>query len=215
MPECGLHVYDAEGQVLREARVQVPDVLDQPALDRLHRQAILGVPALYATLSFAGRIRALFLHAQVVPDDAVITASRRRSPGRWVTGAVSLPDSSAGRGVLGPEMFFRQVDLDPSRAWMSPLLLLLAQRPTTRVVRLHSQHDDEQPPELWSWEIRGERFYYRERGTRWRLYGAGNTPMLRLEQAVHLADPKDFDAYLWAVGAVPLGRLGRGRPRAW
>jgi len=208
VPDCGLYIHDSEGQVIREVRVQVPERLDQPTLELLHRQCVAGTPALYARLQHKGRTRALFLHAQAVPTQAVITAARRRSPGRWLTGVVALGGAAGGRGVIGPEVFFRQVDIDPQRAWLTPLLLGMENRPATRQVRIAAPDqgaDSGTGDSLWTWEVRGERFYYRQRGSRWWLYGAGNTPLLRLEQAVHLADPRTVDDYLWAVGAVRVG----------
>lgn len=208
VPDCGLQVFDAQGVLVREARVSVPDRLDQPTLDQLHRQCISGLPALYARLSSGARTRALFLHAHVVPEQAVVTASRRRSPGRWLTAAVSLGPGAGGRAVFGPEVLFRQVDVDPERAWLIPMLLNMVHRPASRQLRIGGSGSC---TELWTWEVHGERFYYREQGTRWWLYGAGNTPLLRLEQAVHLADPQSVEDYLWAVGAIVLGSESRRR----
>lgn len=207
MPDCGLFVYDAEMKLIREARVSVPDALDQPTLELLHRECIQGKPALFARLMEGASTRAVFIHAHAVPDGAVVTASRRRSPGRWLTGMTQLSTSAGGRGIIGPEVFFRQVDIDPERAWLSPLLIGLSRRSGSRRIELPSHssggHGGE---ELWTWELRGERYYYKQSGTRWWVYGAGNTPLLRLEQAVHLADPRTADDYLWAVGAVEMGR---------
>lgn len=206
VPDCGLYVHDAEMQVIRQARVSVPDVLDQPTLELLHKECIQGLPALFARLVEGTRTRAIFLHAHAVPDHAVITASRRRSPGRWLTATTRLGAGAGGRGIVGPEIFFRQVDIDRERAWLSPLIVGMASRQGSRQVRVPGEPAEGMgSPELWTWEVRGERFFYREHGGRWRLYGAGNTPLLRLEQAVHLADPQTFDDYLWAVGAIVLG----------
>lgn len=213
MPECGLFVHDSSGEVIREVRVQVSDRLDQPTLELLHRQCVAGLPALYATLECGGRHRAIFLHPHAVPLDSVITAARRRSPGRWITGVVDLSPDAGGRGIYGPEMFFRQVDVDPERAWLSPLLMRMANRPASREVRVGPAPTRPGADRLWTWEVRGERFFYRQLGRDWALYGAGNTPLLRLEQAVHLADPSTVEEYLWALGAVRLGSPGRKAKR--
>ena len=124
---------------------------------------------------------------------------------------VDLGAEAGGRGVFGPELFFRQLDVDPERAWMSPLLMRMEQRPTTRELQVAKEGSPAGPrtDRLWTWEVRGERFYYRQVGAEWAIYGAGNTPLLRLEQAVHLADPRTVEDYLWAVGAVRLGTPGR------
>jgi hypothetical protein len=167
-------------------------------LDLVHKQFMGGQTVSYAVLEQGPRVRAVFLHHQIVPPNAVITTVRRRSPGRWVSGLVDLPWDAGGRGAVGPEVFFRQVDLDPDRAWLAPILMRLPLH-ATRVLRI----DDR---ELHGWEARGERYFYSGTGASWRLYGAGNTPLLRLEQAAHLAAPETVEDYLWAVGAIPLGK---------
>jgi len=178
-------------------RVHTPDVLDGDTLDLVHRQCIAGSSALYGELTSENRTLALFLHHQVVPPSSTITAARRRSPGRWVTHSVSLSTAAGGRGLLGPEVFFRQSDIDSERAWLAALLLRLSHRLQAQRVQVGDE-------ELWFWEHMGERYYYVESGRTWSVYGAGNTTLLRLEQAVHLAAPTTASGYLWAIGAVPL-----------
>ncbi len=198
MPDCGLRVFDGAGRLARELRVQVPDTLDPPTLERIHRQCIAGVTCSYAVLDQGWTVRALYLHHQLLPREAVITGVRRRSPGRWITASCELGPLGGGRGACGPDIFFRQAELDAERAWLAPLLLRLGQRLSTRTRTL-----GENP--LWTWQLRAERYFYWETPRRWQLLGGGNTPLLRLEQAVHLADPASVEEYLWAVGAVPLG----------
>ena len=100
---------------------------------------------------------------------------------------------------MGPDLLFRQVDVDAAHAWMAPLLLRLGPEMVPRELELADGM-------LRTWESRGERYFYREFETSWALYGAGNTPLLRLEQAIHLDAPKTVDDYLWAVGAIALNR---------
>lgn len=202
MPECGLKVYDGTGRLARELRVQVPDVLDQPTLDLMHRQCIAGITCSYAVLTRGWTVLAMFLHHQLVPEQAVVTGVRRRAPGRWLTATVPLGDDAGGRGVIGPEMFFRQIDLDADRAWIAPYLLRLGTRLPSRVLQIDNEG-------MWTWEQHGERFFYLAEGPVWSLFGGGNTPLLRLEQAVHIEAPGSVRDYLWAVGAVPLGRRRR------
>lgn len=202
MPDCGLTVFDGAGRLVRSLRVQTPDGLDAATLDLVHRQCIAGSSALYAELNHGPRTLALFLHHQVVPPASTVTAARRRSPGRWVTHTVPLGAGAGGRGVLGPEVFFRQADIDIDRAWLAALLLRLSNRHASHTITVGDE-------ELWSWEHQGERYFYVEGGSSWSVYGAGNTPLLRLEQAVHLAAPQTAQEYLWAIGAIPL-RAPRG-----
>jgi hypothetical protein len=197
-----LKVYDGNGELARELRVQVPDSLDLPTLDLLHRKAVESVNCSYAVLEAGWRIKALFLHHQLVPSRAVVTGVRRRSPGRWLTTTVTLDEAAGGRGALGPDLFFRQVDIDAQHAWLAPLILRLGPQ-------MHPRQLDLADGILQTWESRGERFYYRDHGVDWHLYGAGNTPLLRLEQAIHLDAPKSVDDYLWAVGAISLNRRRR------
>lgn len=199
MPDCGLKVYDGNGELARELRVQVADSLDLPTLDLLHRKAVQSVTCSFAVLEQGWRVRALFLHHQLVPHRAVVTGVRRRSAGRWVTSRVALDLDAGGRAAIGPDLFFRQVDVDEAHAWMAPLLLRLN-------AEIHPRQLDLPDGSLTTWEARGERYFYRNRGSAWSLYGAGNTPLLRLEQAIHLDAPKSVDDYLWSVGAIALNR---------
>lgn len=198
MPDCGLKVFDGAGALARDLRVQLAEPLDQGTLDLVHRQCISGLTCSYAMIEQGGRLRAMFLHPQLLPPRAIAFGSRRRVPGRWITHTLELGDEAGGRGVWGPDVFFCQVDLDAERAWLAPMLLRLTGRLSSRRVALGSSA-------VWSWEIGDQRYLYSESGRR-RLHGAGNTPLLRLEQAVHLASPTSPQEYLWAVGAVPIGR---------
>jgi hypothetical protein len=197
VPDCGLKVFDGNGQLARDLRVQLPDSVDRSALALVHRQCIGGLTCSYALLEDGPSLLAAFLHPQLLPPGAVLTGPRRRTPGRWFTHALELGDEAGGRGVWGPDVFFRQVDLDAERAWLAPLLLRLGQRLPSRRIAL-------QGSALWLFEAENQRYFYREHSRRAALYGAGNTPLLRLEQAVHLAQPETIDDYLWAVGAVPV-----------
>jgi hypothetical protein len=196
--DCGLKVFDGAGQLARDLRVQLGATIDAETLALVHKQCISGLTCSYALLEDGPRLSALFLHPQLLPPAAVVYSPRRKAPGRWITHAIPLGDEAGGRAAWGPELFFRQTDLDAERAWLAPLLMRLSGR-------LASRRLDVGDDVLWAWEHVEQRFYYRERGRRARLYGAGNTPLLRLEQAVHLAQPESVDDYLWAVGAVPLG----------
>jgi len=199
MAECGLQVFDGAGRLARSVQVQVPEPIDPSTLDLIHKQFLASGTVSYAVVDQGFKVRAIFLHHQIVPPNAIVTSIRRRSPGGWVTGTVDLPLDAGGRGAVGPEVFFRQVDLDLDRAWLATWLMRLGTRYSSRTLRVGDG-------ELYGWETRGERFFYRSSGPQWQVYGAGNTPLLRLEQAAHLAAPETVEDYLWAVGAIPLGK---------
>jgi len=198
LADCGLKVFDGAGQLARDLRVQLAEPLDPQTLGLVHRQCIEGITCSYAILDQGGRLKAIFLHPQLLPPQAIALGARRRVPGRWITHTLELGDEAGGRGVWGPDLFFRQVDLDAERAWLAPMLLRMSGRLSSRRIPLANTA-------IWSWEIGDQRYFYSETGKR-RLHGAGNTPLLRLEQAVHLANPETPLDYLWAVGAVPIGR---------
>lgn len=198
MPDCGLKVFDGSGALARDLRVQLAEPFGLATLDLVHQRCIQGLTCSYALLEHEGRLRGVFLHPQLLPPNARIFSARKRTPGRWITHLLDIGASSGGRTIWGPEIFFRQTDIDADRAWLAPLLLQFAARPSTRRIDLPGDP-------IWSWEVADQRYYYREAGSRWWLYGAGNTPLLRLEQAVHLSSPASSIDYLWSVGAIPLG----------
>ena len=198
MPECVLKVFDGSGLLAKEFGLTTPDHLDGEILDAVQRQCINGITCSHAVLEQGFGIHAVFLHPQLLPPEAIKTSVRRRSAGMWITHTVELDALAGGRAVIGPELFFRQVDLGRDRAWMAPLLMRMAKKAPSRRITVSDKS-------LWSWEVAGNRFFYRDLGGIWRLYGAGNTPLLRLEQAVHIADPQTPEDYLWAVGAIALG----------
>ncbi|MFT7517898.1 MAG: hypothetical protein ACI9MC_000022 [Kiritimatiellia bacterium] len=198
MPDCVLKVFDGSGLLAREVPLTTPPHLDQTTLDSVHRECISGVTCSHAILEQGFAVHAVFLHPQLVPPEAIVTSVRKRSVGRWLTHTLDLDLAAGGRAIIGPEVFFRQVDLGRERAWMAPLILRMLQKAPSRNIPIADQA-------LWSWEVRGNRFFYRDDGKTWQLFGAGNTPLLRMEQAIHLADPQTTDEYLWAVGAISLG----------
>ncbi|TVQ94070.1 MAG: hypothetical protein EA397_02870 [Deltaproteobacteria bacterium] len=204
VPECGLKVFNENGELARSLRVGLDDPIDHAGLELVRAECIQGVTCSYATLADAGGLRAIYLHSQLLPPSVKIFGVRRRVQGRWVTHRLPLSLRAGGRGFWGPECFFRQVDLTSECAWLAPLLLRLRPAIDSRAIGVGKE-------ELWSWELDDQRYYYADRKGRWDLYGAGNTPLLRLEQALHLAEPDSPEAYLWAIGAVPVGR--RSRPK--
>lgn len=205
MPDCGLKVFNESGELARDLRVSLDEPIDQPALDLVQKQCLQGMTCSYAMLEVNRELTALYLHSQLLPPAIRIFGTRRRATGRWLTHRLELGIRAGGRGLWGPECFFRQTDIDAERAWLTPLLLRLRPSLASRAITLANG-------DVWSWEFRDERFFYRDNGPRWALYGAGNTPLLRMEQALHLANPTTAEDYLWAIGAIPMGRPRKLKP---
>lgn len=200
MPDCSLRVFDGSGLLARDLQVQVPDTLDTPTLMRIHQRCMDGLTCSYAVLERDWTVQALFLHRQLLPERHVVLGTRRRAPGRWITGTVPIGPQGGGRAALGPEVFFRQADLDSERAWVVPLLLRLQRRhPSTTPGR------ETAAPRLWAYTVDGARYFYQEQAGHWQLFGAGNTPEDRLRAALDDVTPETIDDHLWARGAVPLG----------
>ena len=196
MRDCVLTMYGSPGHVLGEAKVVLPPLAERTVLDRLHREHIEPRKAQFAVAREGRKVRALFLTEAKVPMASVRLPTARKKPfGRWVTSAVPLGD--IGRAFAGPDVFFRQIDLDAGEAWLATVLVGFG---VDVDVSTRAFGDDA----LFDWDLRGEHFYYRGKGRRWQLHGGGNTSQDRLDEAVAVAAPTSAADVFWAVGAVRL-----------
>ncbi len=202
--DCQLTVYGEEARVLVERRVVIPALPEKSLLERIYRESLDGKPVRYAVAREERAVRALYLAEDLVPRGGHRFGGRKGRLGRWTTSAVQVGGGIAGRLFVGPELFFRQIDLLPDESWLAPLLMGFA-------ADVEVQHRDLADGGAWEWEIRDERFFFVNRGARWSLYGAGNTPTDRFERAIADAKPTTTSDLLWAVGSVSIARQ-RSRP---
>ncbi len=201
MRDCLLTVHGEHGALMGEKRVVIAPLPERSLLDRLYREHLRGTSARYAIAREGRVVRAVYLSEEMVPETAVRVPVWRPRPGSWVTTVVPL--GGLGRGFAGPDLFFRQVDLGFVDAWMAAVLMGFGQDVDSRELHFGgggaggSEH-------LLEWDMRGERFYYRARGGRWAVYGAGNTSTERIDEVIATTRPLDAETFLWAVGAIRL-----------
>lgn len=197
MRDCMLTIYGDRGSTLGEHRVVIPPLPERSVLERLFREHIDGSRARYAVAREDRRVRALYLAEDLVPESAIRFSVKRRMPGRWATTAIPLGANGIGRAFCGPDLFFRQVDLGFTEAWLATVLMGFGSDVDVREITLRGE-------KAYEWELRGDRYFYRAKGGRWTLYGAGNTPAEVIERVVDRDKPASLDDYLWSVGAIRL-----------
>jgi hypothetical protein len=193
--DCLLTVHGEHDALLGEKRVVIPPLPERSLLDRLYREHLRGTHARYAVAREGRTVRAVWLSEELVPETAVRTPEFKPRRGSWVTTVVPL--GGLGRGFAGPDIFFRQVDLGYAEAWMAAVLMGFGQDVDVRELVLGNDR-------VLEWEMRGERFYYRARGGRWAVYGAGNTPQERIDDVLASRKPADAETFLWEIGAIKL-----------
>lgn len=201
MSSSQLTVFGTQGQRMAQLPAEVPENPEPSLLARLYKKAIKGKDCRYAVVRSKGRVRALYLAEDLVPEKAIRMGANTRHEGNWATTALRLGEWGGGRAFMGPHLFFRQVDITPREAWLAPVLVGFG-RPDPSGRALVEGPESRQ---LLEFQHRGSRFFYAYTGSRWTLYGAGNTPEDRIE-AVRAASGDDIDAFLWGVGAIPLRR---------
>lgn len=197
MRDCVLTMYGEQGIVLGERRVVVPPLPERPVLDRMYREHIDPGRCRYAVAREDRKVRALYLADGLLPEGTVRLPGRRRQLGRWATTAMDL--APGHRAFAGPDVFYRQMDIQPNLAWLATVLIGFGSDVEVRKLAFGGERDT-----VYEWEVRDERFYYRVRGGRWSLFGAGNTPSQLIEQLIE-AGPASSGDFLWSVGAVRLG----------
>jgi hypothetical protein len=197
--DCLLTVYGEDANVLVESRVVIPPLPEKGLLERLYREYMDGRPLRYAVAREERVVRALYLAEDLVPKLATRFGPRKGRVGRWATSSVMLGQGVTGRVLLGPELFFRQIDLGPEESWLAPILMGFGVDVETRAFPFGDTT-------LWEWELRGDRYYYMHKGARWSLYGAGNTPGDRIDRAIAEANPATPADLLWTIGGVPIAR---------
>lgn len=197
--DCLLTVYGDDAKVLGEGRVVIPPLPEKSLLERLYREHMDGRPVRYAVAREDRVVRAMYLAEDLVPKAAHRFGPRKGRVGRWATSSVMLGAGITGRVLIGPELFFRQIDLGPEESWLAPILMGFGADVETRSFPFNEGT-------LWEWEVRGDRYYYLNRGARWLLYGAGNTPTDRVDRAIDEEKPASASDLLWTVGAVPIAR---------
>lgn len=195
-----LTVFGTQGHRTAHLPAEVPENPDPALLGRLYQKAIKGKDCRYAVVRTERRVRALYLAEDLVPEKAVRLGTDARKSGSWATTSLKLGDWGGGRVFLGPQLFFRQVDILPREAWLSAVLLGFGPAKSDAITALSAEGSKR---ELLSFEFGGSRFYYDRSSSRWKLFGAGNTPAERIE-AVRAEAGDDVDAFLWGIGAMPL-----------
>ena len=192
---CTLTLYSAPNKVLHTVDVEISEHPTAVNLSALYRDHLAGTHCRYAVAREETAAHALFLPKVAVPDSAVRFAGQRRSPGRWITSILRLGTWGGGRAFLGPEIFFRQVDLEINEAWLAPALVGFAADVQVREI---SAGDGS----LYLWTMASNHFAYDQSGAQWRLYSAGNTPWERVEQVMAEEKPDTVSDLLWSIGAV-------------
>jgi hypothetical protein len=192
-----LEVLDRDGAVLRVRDID-PDVLrDDRARLRVEHAEIASGPFHHAVLRSGAKLRALYLSDAALPARAVATLGGPRGPGRWVSRRAAADEYGGGALFIGPDLFFRQVDLGGDDLWLIPRLVWL--RTGLELARVPMDGAT-----AWTWgDERGRWFYVRD-GARWDLWGSAPTPddVVRAG-AVAAADVLDL---LLELGAVRLSR---------
>lgn len=194
-----LRLYGTNCEELENEEVHAPPTLQWSALSRVERSHLRDREGVaYAGLYQAERLRALWLSRDHLhPGMLELPIGRRRARGRWLTHSVQLGSFTPGRIFQGPGLFVRQIDLGGPGAGLNQLVLRL---PDPLPARDRSLGRDA----VYEWMLGGQRFIYVARGSSWALYGAGNTPELRLETVLRTESPASGSALLWAIGAVRL-----------
>ena len=197
MQSCALTVWSVEGFPVAGGSLDLPQQPSQAMLDRVWRSCIQGVPCRHASIRQGQDLRAVFVDQAFLPSATVRFAGPARAAGRWLTSSLSLVAPGTGRAWVGPEVFLRQVDLGGPDAWLVPTLLGLGStcEVNERLFGRVSVHE---------WQIDGCRYLYTARGSRWRLYGSGNTPQPVVERVLREESPSNARSYLWSLGAVRL-----------
>lgn len=201
--DCLLTVTGDNHVTLSEQRAVVPPNPERSVLERLYREHIDGHACRYAIAQEGRTIRALYLAEDLIPEEGVRLAGRKARVSRWVTTAIPLGASHAGRIFLGPELFFRQIDITGAESWLAPILMRFGQDAEVREQAFGADR-------LYDWEVRGERYYYWARGGRWALFGAGNTSPERIDRLFAGGLPDRPWGYLWSIGAIPLAGRSPG-----
>jgi hypothetical protein len=191
LSDCVLIAYGDAGMPILERRVEFPHLPDRPTLERIRRDAIDGARCRYAVVKADRRVRGLYLAEDLLPQAMVRVGSKRGKLLRWLTSAVPL--DSGLRGFCGPEMFLRQVDLGGVDAWLAPLLVGFVQDVPVRRHQLGWES-------IYEWDYLGDRYLYRAQRQRWILYGAGNSPVERVQPVLKQA--ANVDDFLWEIGAL-------------
>jgi hypothetical protein len=195
--DCLLTVYGDRSSTLAERRVVIPPLPERALLERLWREHIEGSACRYAVAREDRTIRAFYLAEDLLPEAAVRLTGKKGRLGRWATSAVHLGEGYATRAFVGPDLFFRQLDLGPPESWLAASLLGFGQDVE---VRAHAFGGEA----VYEWEIRSDLYYYRGRAGRWTLYGAGNTPIDRIDAMIAHHPPDSVDDFLWMIGAIKL-----------
>lgn len=194
MRDCVLTIYGEQGIVLGERRVVVPPLPERPVLDRMYREHIDPGRCRFAVAREERKVRALYLADDLLPEGTVRLPGRRRQLGRWATTSLEL--APGHKAFAGPDVFFRQMDIAPTWAWLATVMVGFGCDVDIR------KRDFGPRDALWEWDVRDERFYYRPRGGRWALFGGGNTPDHVVERVAQ--ESSASDEFLWAVGAIRL-----------
>ena len=191
--DCILSVYCSSGEV-SELGVQLPSRPAVSRLDELYEVHLAGRDCRWARVRCGVETVAVFLAESEVPRHAIRFAGTMIG-GRWATSRLDLGDGLEGRGVLGPDMFFRQMELAADEAWLVPALLGLPTCMETQDIVINGQC-------IHSWTLRDLRYYYAPDGRgAWRLLGGGSTPWDRIE-AIVIRRPASVGDFLRIVGAL-------------
>ena len=197
MINCRLTMFGEGGRRAPDVPVTLSPLPTQPDLDRVYRNHIGGGQCRYAVIRRGKTVHAMYLAPDLLPGKAVMLPTGQRYVGRWSTVALSLGSNRAMRAIMGPSLFFRQLDLAAAESWMAPVLMRFQHSVTCRVRTFGTAVVHE-------WEIYGLRYFVARHRSTWRLYGGGNTPGKRLEKLCSRMGDVPARTFLWEIGAIPL-----------
>lgn len=197
MRDCVIQVYSEDSQLLSESPLRLAETPGQAALDLVYRDHLKKHKSAWAVVREGPVPRAVFIPEAALPARTKRLTGKSKSKGRWITTRVELGDPSQ-RAYLGPEVFFRLVDMGPKHAWLTRALLGMAQDVPSRAFAVGRAP-------LWGWKSRSEHWFLTiDRGVA-RLWGAGNTDERALDAIAAELRGSSVRDFLWAVGAVSFG----------